>query len=155
MEAVNTMGRIGGRRVDAEGTCVTGLKTREVVVAQELNEMFKEKIETQGKWIKPFLKSLTDVPIIAHACKVTGISRRVFFYYREESPEFAKAVELALEEGREQIIIQIHRKARQGNMVAAIFLAKAWFYGLGEDRNKDPKAKEILIRREARVTTNG
>jgi len=53
----------------------------------------------KGRTQKPFIEQLRKMPIVQVACEKTGVSRNSVYRWRNEDPEFAKAMDEAIAEG--------------------------------------------------------
>ena len=93
-------------------------------------------------WQEEVLAECRELPCIARAAKMVGVSRRTVYNYRQSDSGFAEALKDALDEGVETCEAEMHRRAFEGTVVPktvagkreevreysdvlAIFLAKA------------------------------
>jgi hypothetical protein len=81
---------------------------------------------TTGEWIETFLSALRTLPVIRVACKEAGISRKTAYQWRERDPEFRAQWDEAHEDGIDMLEATLHKRAREKDTLASIFLLKAW-----------------------------
>ena len=65
--------------------------------------MSKKKPSKNTKLKEQLLEQLSRVPIVQHACEKLQINRMAFYRLKESDAKFAKAVEDALQEGRQLV----------------------------------------------------
>ena len=72
------------------------------------------------------LEILAENPFISYACRKVGISRLTFYRWKKDNVEFRKKVELALTDGRDQLVeiaeIGLIKSAKAGNIGAIKFI---------------------------------
>ena len=65
-------------------------------------------------WREPFLEAIRHIPVIAHGCRVAGISQDQVYKTRKNDPEFARAFEEAMEYGVDRAESEAFRRAVDG-----------------------------------------
>lgn len=94
-------------------------------------------------WREAFLEALREMPIFTHACRVVGIDRSTAFRARQADPEFAAAVEDAMETGIDRAEQEAFRRAVEGWQEPVIDKGRlAYAY----ERYVDPETSEERYR---------
>lgn len=62
-------------------------------------------------WKTPFLRALTEVPVLRHACEAANVHRDTVLKARKADPEFDEAVESAMEAGVDRAEQEAFRRA--------------------------------------------
>lgn len=65
-------------------------------------------------WTTDFLAALALTPSVAAACREAGISRQAAYERRKSDPEFARAWQDALDEGTDELVAEMYRRAVHG-----------------------------------------
>ena len=76
------------------------------------------------QWEKNFLKALSEVPSVKHACLSAGIARRTAYDRRERDPQFAKQWQDAIGASVDELESVAFKKAAEGDSNLITFLLR-------------------------------
>lgn len=109
-----------------------------------------------------FLEALSEMPNVARACRIIGLSRTKMYEYRQEDPAFAKAWEDAIEEGVDSLEEAAFERAKRISDTLTIFLLKAYrpekfmdrhdLTSAGQPLSAGIQLVEVVVPAEATVT---
>jgi hypothetical protein len=82
------------------------------------------KNKLKDNWKPVFLAAMRAYPVVRVACDKAGISRALAYQHRVSDPTFALAWTEAKDDGIDVIEAALHKRAREKDTLAAIFLLK-------------------------------
>lgn len=83
----------------------------------------KNKLKVKD-WQEAFLAAMRSYPVVRVACEQAGVSRAEVYRCRALEPEFAQAWNHAKDDGIDVLEASMHKRARDKDTLAAIFLLK-------------------------------
>ena len=95
-------------------------------------------------WKQRFIDALAEEPIVKYAAKRAGVSRRHVYDAMKADPEFKALVDLAREDGIDEVDATLFRMAKKNNVIAAIHLSKVMRYN-NPQKEEDSGDKTIKV----------
>lgn len=98
-------------------------------------------------WRERFLKALSEVPVVQHACDVAGITRATAYVARKEEKEFAAAWEEAMEAGIDQAEKEAFRRSVIGFEEPVIFQGRLTYVEVRDENGElvlDESGKPLM-----------
>lgn len=74
---------------------------------------------------------------VSDACKAVGISRKTFYQWKEEHPEWAEQINEGIEVKLDNVESALYKAALEGNVSACIFILKCQAKSRGYSESTD------------------
>lgn len=97
-------------------------------------------------WYEEWLQAFAIYANVGHACDVTGVSREVVLFCRENDPEFAKHWELRRDSAKDRLLLVAWQRALDGSPMMIQMLLKAYFPELFGGARPDTENPETQAR---------